>query len=105
MNLRSRVSGIATGDQGIFVRRELFRRLGGYPDIPLMEDIALSRALKRFGRPLCLKQRLITSSRRWEAKGVLRTILLMWRLRLAYALGVDPARLAEAYASPTKHTR
>lgn len=97
MNLRSRASGIATGDQGIFVRRELFRKLGGYPEIPLMEDIALCRDLKRVGRPLCLRNRLITSSRRWERYGVLRTVLLMWRLRLAYALGADPARLAEDY--------
>jgi rSAM/selenodomain-associated transferase 2 len=103
MNLRSRVSGIATGDQGIFVRRELFRNLGGYPEIPLMEDIALCRHLKRVGSPLCLRNRLITSSRRWERDGVLRTILLMWRLRLAYALGADPARLAEDYASPAPH--
>lgn len=97
MNLRSRLSGIATGDQGIFVERALFRRLGGYPDIPLMEDIALSRALKRLGRPLCLDRPLLTSSRRWERDGVLGTVLLMWRLRLAYALGVDPARLARRY--------
>lgn len=102
MNLRSRVSGIATGDQGIFVRRELFQRLGGYPEIPLMEDIALCRELRRLGRPLCLRSWLTTSSRRWERYGVLRTILLMWRLRLAYAVGVDPARLAEDYASPAR---
>ena len=97
MNLRSRVSGIATGDQGIFVRRELFLKLGGYPEIPLMEDIALSRDLKRFGRPLCLKTPLTSSSRRWERQGILRTILLMWRLRLAYFLGADPVVLAKAY--------
>ena len=97
MNLRSRWSGIATGDQGIFVRRELFRKLGGYREIPLMEDIALSRDLKRFGRPLCLKSPLTTSSRRWERQGVLRTILLMWRLRIAYFLGADPVVLANAY--------
>ena len=97
MNLRSRLSGIATGDQGIFVRRELFWTLGGYPEIPLMEDIALSRDLKRQGRPLCLTKRLTTSSRRWERQGVLRTVLLMWRLRLAFFLGADPVNLAKAY--------
>ncbi len=97
MNLRSRVSGIATGDQGIFVRRELFWKLGGYREIPLMEDVALSRDLKRHGRPLCLSKPLTTSSRRWERQGVVHTILLMWRLRLAYFLGADPVVLAKAY--------
>ncbi|MBK8510227.1 MAG: TIGR04283 family arsenosugar biosynthesis glycosyltransferase [Candidatus Competibacteraceae bacterium] len=97
MNLRSRLSGVATGDQGIFVRRALFERIGGYPSIALMEDIALSRLLKRHGRPVCLRQRLQTSSRRWERDGVWRTILLMWRLRLAYFFGADPARLARMY--------
>lgn len=97
MNRRSRLTGIATGDQGIFVRREAFERVGGYPDIPLMEDIALSRALKRLDRPVCLHQRLITSSRRWERDGIWRTVFLMWRLRLAYWLGADPARLARRY--------
>ncbi len=97
MNLRSRLTGIATGDQGIFVRRDLFERIGGYPPIALMEDIALSRALKRYGRPVCLRQRVLTSSRRWERDGIARTILLMWRLRLAYFLGTDPDRLARSY--------
>lgn len=97
MNIRSRLSGIATGDQGIFVRRALFERVGGYPSIALMEDIALSRILKRYSRPVCLGQRLQTSSRRWERDGVWRTIFLMWRLRLAYFLGADPARLARIY--------
>lgn len=97
MNARSRFTGIATGDQGIFVRRELFERVGGYPALALMEDIALSRLLKQHGRPICLRQRLQTSSRRWERDGILRTILLMWRLRLAYFLGVDPCRLARIY--------
>lgn len=97
MNLRSRWTGIATGDQGIFVRRDLFERVGGYQDIPLMEDIALSRRLKREAPQVCLRERLVTSSRRWEKDGVVRTILLMWRLRFAYWLGVSPDRLAARY--------
>ena len=97
MNLRSCLSGIATGDQGIFVRRAAFDTVGGFPDQPLMEDIALSARLKRVGRPVCLRPPLITSSRRWEERGILCTILLMWRLRLLYALGADPARLARLY--------
>ena len=95
MNLRSRLTGIATGDQAIFVRRDAFP---GFPDIPLMEDIALSRLLKRRGPPACLRARVTTSARRWEARGVLRTIFLMWRLRLLYALGATPQRLARDYA-------
>ena len=97
MNRRSRLTGIATGDQAVFVRADAFARAGGFPDIPLMEDIAISRALKRLSRPRCLTQRVITSGRRWEKNGVARTIGLMWRLRLAYFLGADPARLARAY--------
>jgi rSAM/selenodomain-associated transferase 2 len=97
MNIRSRLTGIATGDQGIFVTRAAFEQVGGFPPLVLMEDIALSTALRRLARPACLRVRLITSSRRWEEGGVLRTILLMWRLRLAYFLGADPARLARRY--------
>jgi rSAM/selenodomain-associated transferase 2 len=97
MNLRSCLTGIATGDQGIFVVRRLFEALGGFPDIPLMEDIALSKALRRLARPACLKPPLVTSSRRWERDGILRTVLLMWRLRMAYALGADPRDLAGRY--------
>ncbi len=97
MNLRSRLTGICTGDQGIFVRRDLFRALGGYADIPLMEDIELTRRLRRHGRPLCITAPLVTSSRRWERHGVVRTIVLMWRLRLAYALGASPHRLARLW--------
>jgi rSAM/selenodomain-associated transferase 2 len=97
MNLRSRASGIATGDQAIFVRRAAFEAVGGFPEIPLMEDVALSKALKRESPPLCLRQRVVTSGRRWEKNGALRTIVLMWRLRLAYALGADPRRLARLY--------
>ena len=97
MNLRSCLSGIATGDQGIFVRRGTFTAVGGYPRQPLMEDIALSRRLRRLGRPRCLRSRLVTSSRRWGQRGVVRTVMLMWRLRFLYMLGADPARLARQY--------
>lgn len=97
MNLRSRLSGIATGDQAVFVRREAFVEAGGFPDQPLMEDIELSRRLKRLSRPLCLHPPVITSGRRWEANGVVRTIVLMWALRLGYFIGLPPARLARLY--------
>jgi rSAM/selenodomain-associated transferase 2 len=97
MNLRSRCTGIATGDQALFVRHELFRRVGGFPDLPLMEDIALCRLLKRHGRPACLDARVTTSARRWERHGVWRTIVLMWRLRAAYFFGADPRELALRY--------
>ena len=98
MNVRSLLTGIATGDQGIFVERALFFRVGGFAPIPLMEDVALSKSLKRSaGRPACLRARIATSGRRWEARGPWRTIVSMWRLRLAYALGADPARLARRY--------
>lgn len=95
MNWRSRLSGIATGDQAIFVRRDAFQ---GYPEIALMEDIALSRALKRLGAPASLRERVTTSGRRWESHGVVRTMLLMWRLRLAFFLGAHPDELARRYA-------
>ncbi len=98
MNLRSRLTGIATGDQAMFVRREAFQAVGGFPEIALMEDIACSRLLKRAcGAPLCLATPVITSSRRWEENGILRTIVFMWRLRLAYFFGVSPERLAQQY--------
>jgi rSAM/selenodomain-associated transferase 2 len=97
MNARSRLTGIATGDQAIFVTQAAFEAAGGYPDIPLMEDIALSKTLRRAGRPACLSARVTTSGRRWEARGVFRTVLAMWRLRLAYFLGADPRALALAY--------
>ena len=97
MNLRSRLSGIATGDQAIFVRRDVFEAVGGFPDQPLMEDIELSCRLLRVSRPACLRARVRTSGRRWEQRGVWRTILLMWRLRWAYWRGVPAERLAEAY--------
>ena len=97
MNLRSRLTGMCTGDQAIFVRRALFAEIGGYPDIPLMEDIALSKILRRRARPVCLAQPVTTSGRRWETRGVMRTILLMWRLRFDYWRGVDPRELAIRY--------
>jgi rSAM/selenodomain-associated transferase 2 len=104
MNLRSRLTGIATGDQAMFVTRAAFADCGGFADIPLMEDIALSRRLKRLGRPLCLASRVVTSGRRWEQRGIVRTILLMWRLRLAYFLGADPHALARRYGYvPREH--
>lgn len=97
MNWRSRLTGITTGDQGIFVQRKLFEAVGGFPEIDLMEDIALSKTLKRQGRPLCLRHRVLTSSRRWEKNGIFRTIVLMWFLRLAYLLGADARSLAQFY--------
>jgi rSAM/selenodomain-associated transferase 2 len=97
MNRRSCLTGIATGDQGIFVTREALDAVGGMPPLPLMEDVELSRRLRRLGRPACVAKPLITSSRRWEQNGVWRTIGLMWLLRAAYALGVSPVRLARLY--------
>lgn len=98
MNLRSRLSGIATGDQGIFVHRSAFVAVGGFPEIPLMEDIALSKRLRAVARPQCIgKARLQTSSRRWEDRGIGRTVLLMWRLRLAFALGAPAETLHRRY--------
>jgi rSAM/selenodomain-associated transferase 2 len=97
MNLRSRLSGIATGDQAIFVTRTAFERVGGFPAQPLMEDIELSRRLKRLGRPACLRAQVCTSGRRWEQRGVWRTIMLMWRLRWRYWRGEPAAALAEVY--------
>jgi rSAM/selenodomain-associated transferase 2 len=98
MNLRSRLTGIATGDQGIFVTRATFESVGGFPEIPLMEDIALSKALRRLSAPRCIRRpRLLASSRRWEEHGILPTMILMWRLRLAFARGAAPADLARRY--------
>jgi rSAM/selenodomain-associated transferase 2 len=97
INLRSRLSGIATGDQALFMRRGVFEDLGGFAQIDLMEDIELSRRLKRQGRPACLRATVVTSSRRWEERGILKTVLLMWRLRLAYFFGVRPERLSRHY--------
>jgi rSAM/selenodomain-associated transferase 2 len=97
MNRRSRLSGISTGDQAIFVRRAAFEALGGYPEIPLMEDIELTRRLKRLGRLASLRLRVTTAARKWEREGVARTIVLMWTLRLLYFCGVSPARLHRWY--------
>lgn len=97
MNIRSRLTGIATGDQAIFVTREVFLHVGLYPEIPLMEDIVLSRKLKRLSRPACVRARVRTSGRRWEENGVFRTLFLMWRLRLAFFMGRAPAALARRY--------
>jgi rSAM/selenodomain-associated transferase 2 len=94
MNVRSRLTGIATGDQAIFVRRDAF---AGFPDIALMEDVAFSRQMKQLGPPACLREKVLTSGRRWESRGVLRTIVLMWRLRLLYFLGASPERLLRLY--------
>lgn len=97
MNARSRLTGIATGDQAMFVRRDAFRALGGFPDIALMEDVAFSAAAKRISPPLCLRDRVVTSGRRWEKHGVVRTMLLMWWLRLRFFLGASPERLRRIY--------
>ncbi|MFO1205007.1 MAG: TIGR04283 family arsenosugar biosynthesis glycosyltransferase [Burkholderiales bacterium] len=97
MNQRSRLTGIVTGDQAMFVRRAIFEKVGGFPPLALMEDVALSARLKREGPPLCLRPRVVTSSRKWEREGALRTIWLMWRLRLAFFCGADPGDLARRY--------
>ena len=97
MNHRSRLTGIATGDQGLFMTRASFTAAGEFADIPLMEDVAICAALKNGGAPICLKQRITTSGRRWEKHGVWRTILLMWRVRLAYFFGADPVNLHRVY--------
>ena len=97
MNARSRLTGITTGDQAMFVTREAFDAAGGFPAIALMEDITFARHLKRISRPLSLRARVTTSGRRWETRGVLRTVLLMWRLRLMYFFGATPEALARRY--------
>lgn len=101
MNWRSRLTGIATGDQAIFVRCDVYRMLGGYAPVALMEDIEFSRRLKWVGKPACLSGPVIVSSRRWEKNGIVRTIFLMWILRFLYWLGVSPDRLVRWYRSPT----
>lgn len=101
INWRSALSGIATGDQGIFVTRAAFDAVGKYPDMPLMEDVALSRALKELQRPFRIREPVMSSSRRWESRGIVRTTLLMWRLRFAFWRGADPAVLARRYLART----
>ena len=97
MNLRSRLTSIATGDQAIFISQSLFLKVGGFPEIALMEDIEISKRLKAITKPICLEQKVITSSRRWEEKGVITTVLLMWKLRLYYFFGVSPNKLKQLY--------
>jgi rSAM/selenodomain-associated transferase 2 len=98
INYRSRITKVGTGDQAIFVRREVFARVGGFPDIPLMEDIAFGRALKRLGGIACLRAKVVTSARRWESEGVWRTIIKMWTLKFLYLAGVSPVKLKRFYA-------
>ena len=98
MNLRSRLTKISTGDQAIFVRRQVFQEVGGYPDLALMEDVEFSRKLKRAGKVACLRERVVTSARRWQREGVFRTIVRMWALRLCHFLGVPAERLRAFYA-------
>jgi len=97
MNLRSCITGIATGDQAIFVSSESVDIVGDYPRIPLMEDVVFSKRLRNLGWPACLSQQVITSSRRWEDRGILRTVLSMWRLRLLFFFGVSAEKLAQQY--------
>lgn len=97
INFRSCFTSIATGDQAIFIDRKLFESIGGFPEIALMEDIAISRQLKKLASPVCVKQRVTTSSRRWETKGVITTVLMMWKLRLYYFFGVSPDKLNQLY--------
>lgn len=102
INLRSRLSGVATGDQAIFVNQGVFAGIGGFPELPLMEDVAISKTLRRLAPPLCLRSKVITSSRRWEAHGVARTVLLMWWIRLLYSLGVAPQTLHGMYVKKAR---
>jgi rSAM/selenodomain-associated transferase 2 len=98
INHRSRITKVGTGDQAIFVRRDVFVRMSGFPDIPLMEDIAFCRALKRLGGIACLRTKVVSSARRWESEGVWRTIIKMWILKLLYFAGVSPVKLKRFYA-------
>jgi rSAM/selenodomain-associated transferase 2 len=97
INLRSKLTGVATGDQCIFVRKAVFDELDGFTNIPLMEDVDLSKRLKACGKPACLKKVIVTSSRRWEEYGTLNTVLLMWKLRYLFWRGVSPEELAKLY--------
>lgn len=97
MNLRSCITGIATGDQVVFIEKELFEKVNGFKQIPLMEDIEISKALKKYSRPICIKNKVITSSRRWELNGYWKTITLMWKIRLLYFFGVPADKLVKMY--------
>jgi len=97
INIRSRLTGISTGDQCQFVRRAVFEAMGGFPEQALMEDIEFSKCLKRHGKIACLREQVVTSSRRWETHGVIRTVWLMWKLRFLYWLGVSPEKLSSMY--------
>lgn len=97
MNLRSRVTAVATGDQAIFVKRSVFQQIGGYASLPLMEDVVISKTLRKIARPVCLRPPVLSSSRRWQQHGIVATIWLMWRLRLAFFLGASPAELHKQY--------
>ena len=97
INRRSELTQVVTGDQAMFVKRQAFLKLGGFPDIPLMEDVAITKALKKYSTGFRSSQSVITSSRRWKHKGLLRTIMFMWFLRLAYVLGISPERLSSWY--------
>lgn len=99
MNRRSRLTRVATGDQAIFMSRRAFDTAGGFPEIPIMEDVALSKTLRRQGRPACLRARVVTSGRRWDVNGALRTVATMWLMRFGFWLGVAPSRLAWLYAT------
>ena len=97
MNFRSRITSVVTGDQAIFVSRSLFEKVGGFPEIALMEDIAISKQLRKIVKPVCVANKVVTSSRRWEQSGVFRTILLMWKLRLYYFFGMSPQKISRMY--------
>ena len=97
VNLRSRYTGVATGDQCIFVRRDLFESLNGFADIPLMEDVELTKRLKKISKPVCINKSVVTSSRKWESEGIVKTVLLMWLLRFSYWLGTSPDELVRQY--------
>lgn len=97
INIRSCITSIATGDQVMFVERGLFERVGGFPEIALMEDVELSKRLKKINRSICVKQKVVTSSRRWESRGIIATVFLMWKLRLYYFLGMSPNKLNQLY--------
>jgi len=97
MNTRSCLTRIATGDQAIFIKKELFKKIGGYKEIPLMEDIELSISLKKYSKPYCVKEFVMTSSRKWESNGIIKTIILMWKIRFLYFFGVSPQKLVNIY--------